>query len=600
MGTNVGSGTEISIFGSNFFIKAISSDGINLAGAFPASSKIDIYGNYFATGSIITKTTRGISSDGNRNNLSIYGNEFTGNGYWNTTISCSNSVGINNYISDNHTEGTGYIETSGEYFSHGMFINNFQNATICHNTNLFGSDYAFNFWGTNLGTDFKNNIMIANPLAVEIFNKSQIDIQLHNGNKWLPYYSQSQNGFTLIWRTKAATCKDPSDAPFSKFIVHTDQSIWNDVDKKYDFFSEYFGELIEPNTDEFFKIDYNGIPVSNCSIKLASINENDKLIAEDSLISSTNAYIGWSSKLYLYKKLMENPILLDSCISCQSFIINNSTSSIGHLYEIYTTIESAFKADSLSYYQSGLTLLQIDSLVKNVEFIDNQMDSTLNYFIEDSLLNLKSILLEEIQILQNSYRTMNDLYYSEVLNLLNNALNLTQHFNPQSQLESNEKNVTLIYLQSLINQNGSLNSEQIDTLILISQQNSDIGGQAVANAYNLLPDCKKIGLNYYLNEIFLTPLNPIPDTLFNINPIINKNSFLKSTDYFSTLNELNSIDQNLGTLKIFDLSGRVLYEQNECLNIVPSNLQQQLPSGVYFICFQNIQGLRIKKYVIQN
>lgn len=566
------------------------------------SSKIDIYNNYFATGSIIAKTTNGISSDGNRNNLSIYGNDFTGNGYWNIAIYCGNSIGINNYISDNHIEGShDYIQTSGESFSKGFFINNFQNATICHNTNLFGTNYAFDFWGTDLGTDFKNNIMLANPSGVEISEKSQIGTQKHSGNKWLPHYFQLQNGFNLIFRSKVV-CKEPSDAPLSKFIVHTDQSIWNDVDKKYDFFSEYYGDLIEPNTDEFFKIDYKGIPVSNCSIKLAAIGENDKLIAEDSLISNTNAYIIWASKLYLYKKLMENPILLDSCNSCQTFKINNSNSSIGLLYEIYSKIDSAFQSDTLLNYQSSIAILEIDSLIKKVEFIDNQIDGTLNYFGEDSLLNLKAILLEEIQILQNSYKTLNDLYYSQVLNLLSNALALTQHFSPQSQLESNEKNVTIIYLQSLINQNGSLSNEQIDSLIAISQQNSDSGGQAVVNAYNLLPDCKKIGLNYFIKDIVFTPLNPIPDTLFNVNPIIsnNKINILKSADYYATLNTLNSINQNLGTLKILDLSGHVLYEQKACLNNVPLDIQQKLPSGIYFIFFENTLGSSIKKYLVQN
>ncbi|MCO6493405.1 MAG: right-handed parallel beta-helix repeat-containing protein [Phaeodactylibacter sp.] len=381
-GGNLGSGTLITIDNSFFGIRAKSSDGIFLDGAFPGSSKIHIFENVFATGNPdTTGVSTGIDIHGYNSNLSISGNYFTGNGYYNTAIFARGSSGVNNHISGNYIEGSEHIVTSGDYFGVGFSLAYFQNTKVCSNVNFFGSNIAFVVVATSPGIDFEGNLIYATAVGLELFGAPIIGPQFHQGNKWRPVVVQRPTGPVTYRAAFHARCKncDAQQAALNKFTVHTPQSVWNSNTVSYDFFSDYHPERIEPDlTNEFFEYDPAGTPSAGC-IPFSSepeMSELDKIVADGQFQAPTeNPSMGWLVNRYLYRKLKDNPDLVEAYPSFPSFLNTHQNTSVGQFYEASHKIEEAIEAEE-----------QLD--LKSQEVLEKLIWVTDSLMIVDSLLQV--------------------------------------------------------------------------------------------------------------------------------------------------------------------------------------------------------------------
>lgn len=608
-GGNVGAGTKIIILQSSFTIRARASDGIFLDGSFPASTETHVFANLFATGSVDNPggTTAGMRVDGNKNNLNIYANYFTGNGYFNYAIRGSGSTGVNNYIADNYIEGTQYIVTSGEYFSKGFFFNNFQNTTFCSNTNYFGSNYAFEFWGTNTGTDFLNNKVYATAVALDLFTNSLIGPQSHKGNEWHPVVAQGPSGLITFRAAYHARCQTPLLADASKFTVHTDQSVWNGTTGTYDFFSKYHPENIEPDMmDEFFEIDPTGTPSSVCIALLTEPGggELDKTIADDLLqVPAANPSMGWIARSYLYKKLKENPELVGTYAAYSTFLADHADTNIGHFYEVNKKIADAFPPSETLDQQSREILDDIEGMIANLTLVDSLLENSQDDNEIAALAATKFDYLEQLIDLQVQYNTVYASYKSDVDSLLQEALAFNQQITPAGQLESNEKAVTGIWLESVLNQDGNLTESQIDELKGIGQQCPETGGLAVHYALVLLPECEKAGLSMCISE----PVDDL-EPLFSyasggqrlMAPASSDAAWLYPNPTGSVF-YVELPDGDSGELLVSDLTGKIILVRHLTESGVRIEINEPLASGIYLVRIRTNEGrMYTNKLIIQS
>jgi len=439
-GDNVGAGTEILVLACNFTIAAKTVRCINMPGVFPESSTTWISGCNFN----ITDLPGGVYFPnincyiGQKNNVHIWGNEF---GYFYTSgniysIAMNDSDGIGNYITGNHHNSYAGIFAR---------LSNSQNVTLCSNTvRSVGTTNAFVLNGTNTGTDFTENEILACGSGVQIQAGSIMDFQPHKGNKWLPV-EWSSGGVEYITRAgKHAWCLSPDLASSSKFTVHTDQSIWNGA--TYDFFSEFYPEIIDPNDPvyDFFKIDVTGIPASGCTSNgfngPGGGGGLDRIIADGQLpTSSINPAMDWISKNYLYKKLKYNPSLISSYSGFSSFIANNANTNVGIFFEVGKKIHEAYTASQSQYQQSQQLMGNIKSLLDNIKIIDNQLNEATSISSISSLAETKSDYIEQIRSYQADYNVVAAAYETQKMAKLQEALTLNQGITPNAIIETNQK-----------------------------------------------------------------------------------------------------------------------------------------------------------------
>ena len=594
-GGNVGAGTRISISQSQFNIRASATAGIFLDGNFPASSETHIFGNNRFTPAATTQFVAfGIQTAGNMNNLNISSNRFIGgNGPTKIAVYTEGSSGGSNYIGDNHIE-------SPLGFSKGFWSNNFQNTTYCSNIDNWGSDTAFEFWGTNTGTILKENKMYVN--GIDILTNSTIGPQWNLGNEWHPFVV----GTDFLRAPSHARCQTPDLAASNKFTVHTNQSIWNSINENYDFFSAFYPENIDPADPmfEFFKTDPDGTPSSGCAASMLTEPGGglDKDIADGLLPALVdNPSMAWITKGYLYKKLKGNASLASSYPSYGTFLSNNSSTNVGKFYEVDKKTEEAFSTTESINQQSKQLLDDIVLLIDNLAETDSMLENTTDANTVAALVQEKSDYQEQLISLTTSYNSINATYKTQMLAKLLEALTLSQQIIPTAQLEANQKVVDEIYLQSLVAQGGILTESQIASLKEIGQQCTETGGLAVTMALTLLPDCEKIGLDICTPELTddVSPNSSYRGQGSRGSVPQRGQAWLypnpAGSSFFVNLTEGNS-----GTLTIADLSGKTVYTLTLDNPGIPTEINQPLSSGVYLVrILTNSGAVLTDKLVIQ-
>ncbi len=593
-GGNIGSGTQIVLSNSYFSIKAHRSYGLFLSGHFPASTETHIYMNQFATGSLSpSHLTTGIYLEGDKNNLNIYNNSFTGNGYWNFAIYGKGSSGFNNYIAENEIVGTHYIVTSGEYFSKGFFFSDFQNTTFCSNINRFGSNYAFEFWGLNPGTDFVKNKVYATAVALDIFHQSLIGPQEHKGNEWHPVYAPP----FVIRAAYHARCQTESWAGLNKFIVHTAQSVWNASTASYDFFSEYHPENILPDVmDEFFSTDSTGTPPSICSVRLRVPNDSelDKIIADNLLqVPADDPSVDWIARGYLYRKLKGNPHLVGTYPSYAAFLSAQAHTNIGRFYEVDAKIAQAFTASDSLERQSRDIWDEMEEVLAHLIITDCLLENTQDEDEAAVLGTVKIGYLERLRLLQVQYDAAYHSYWSAALSLLEEALLLNLQIIPTNQLEANEKSVKSVWLESLLYQSDSLTESQIAGLRSIGQQCRQTGGLAVYYALALLPDCEREGLST-CEPIIVDDADPVfsyaaGERGFMDSPPSPSPTLMYPNPAISVLS-VELPDGGGGELQVYDVTGKMVLVCQVPESRIRLEVGELLKPGIYWVRVQAQKG----------
>ncbi len=609
-GGNVGAGTHISVSRSNFSIAAGGSDGIFLDGTFPASSETHIYNNDFFCTGYGSSSTSGIRGEGNISNLNIYVNYF-GTVLPNVLpitgirgIRLSYSNGVNNYIGDN---------VSDIYSGRQIFLNGFQNTTVWSNTtSSVGNGGAFEFWGTNTGTDFLNNKAYATGVALDIFSGSLIGPQVHKGNEWLnliaPCPPPNSNFLCTYTAAIHAQCQTASLADYNHFIVHTDQTVWNPNTNSYDFFSEFYPQIIIPDVNNEFFDKQTGSPSTGCSVKLNDPNEGEleRTIADGLLsVPNSNPSMDWIAKSYLYKKLKENPALVGNYSSYTTFLNTHVNTNIGRFYEVSKKIDEANIASTALSQQSRDIIDDTKDLLDAIATTDGQLDAATDAGTLASLSQTKSDQLEQLRGLQVDYDAVYASYKSQKATKLQEALTLLQQITASGVLESNEKAVTEIYLQSMLNQGGGLTEAQVSLLTSIGEQCPETGGLAVGAALTLLKDCQKSEMDIcgpvLVDDVYPSSTQSGGEKSLKVPMKGRSSAWLYPNPVNSLLNVNLPNHTTTARMSIADMSGKTVFSQKLEGNDQVVELGRGLAPGIYMVTILTDTGERhTEKLVIQS
>lgn len=595
----VDAGTDIKISVSDFSIFSENSSGIFLDGTFPPSSNTRIELNTFACAAPDNLSTEGILTLGDKNNLNILSNTFNerSNNSKAVGIRAMSSTGTGNIINGNHC-------STNDFAYNGCFLttNNFSNATICtnHYDAFFGNNTAFAFDGSNFGTVFTENTMIGPGTGVDILPNSVITPQEHQGNEWYPTEIFLGGGIVHLRSQIHAICQgcNFTSATDNKFTVHTEQSVWDDMDMEYDFFSEYHPENVFPdNSDEFFGI-LPGNPAGGCATEIAdpSISDFDKKISYGLFQPPTDyPAMGWLGDRYLYQKLNNSTELIIEHSSFPVFLTNHQNTTVGQFYEVSQKITQAFQADNDVQTEGLLFIEQMSSLADSLLFMDSLLAVITNQTEIEVLASTKSSLLQEIISINNNLDSLSEIYNNHKTGLLQEAFDLNQAIQTTHIYETNEKMTNNIYLSSILYQNNDLTEAQINELILIAQQCPEDGGLAVRHALTLLPECVEATLSLCEQDT-LQLIPAITDTIwFNgQNQMIMNNGIGSNSIYPNPSNQVFYIPKsgkNITKISITDISGKTVLQRtiNEN-NEDRVEINHNLTNGIYFVRLLDTNG----------
>jgi hypothetical protein len=612
-GNKVAGGCDIKVTNSSISIDNKGGIGINLPGLFPSSSNTLLENNTIRIGlnndSPFNKIDypTGISSIGDKNNVKIIANKFTGtvpfqSGNQSIGISIQNTTGHGNDVSSNQFYGIYVINNppnppvnignSGYYFRTGLIMENAMNFKVCNNINDNGADNGFIFDKSCLNTNFILNENYGSRYGTFISEPGVISEQKHKGNKWFP---KIDKGWALL-PYKYAACKNIPFVDQSRFIVHTIQStgIW-----PFGIFNEFHPDYIEPDqNNEFFDADLNGSPSSACVTQLAAtISETDIAIA-GGLYSSNSSYPSGllDANKYLFRKLFLNPELIQLNPILQTFYNNYVNTNVGYLIKAEKLLDD-------TYQLSQTISTNINSNLNNQALISEEIAilDSLKLLLDESDSSIVAQRILLTQQLANLQTQIESFYYQAKLDFytgLDLAVNQLQVVSPQTIYEANEKSYLNIFLNSLRHQDGRITESQGGILKSIAEQCPTIGGFAVINARNLLPYCYS-NIYEFCDEQINIPYGDQTFIYLGDNPLIGSNNLSNQEGLFSNLinNKINSDQSNSGHLyEIYNLSGQKIESSSNPIDI---HNRDNFYNGIYLLVTTDISGKKtVSKFVI--
>lgn len=607
-GISAAAGTKIHISNSKFWFRARDSEGIILRGYFPESTSSEIWGNSFRVSNLLGLSTDRpsgiIMTGGDKSNLSIKWNTFTSyffnpppppgtftSSQYNQGIELGgNFLGIGNEVTANS------FNYDVQSLHDGLIVGSFLNTKYCSNIfKGFGlGTTGAKFDGTCTGTTFTGNIFeFSGQHALHLRLNAQIGIQSNTGNQWRNLFGAEPDFHAL--------CQ--ANPLFNKFIVHTQQSTCaNEPDPC---FNPFHPRKIEPDLmDEFFDIDPTGTPSDGCNDEFTGggTDELDRQIAQGTFApQSDDPAMGWVLQRYLYHKFKRNPSLTSEHTSFPAFMTGKENTTVGKFYDVHTAIENALKASANVDASSAQVLSDISVILESIADVDEAIEQQ---GLTATLKAQKEDLMLQIHGQHWVYDSLRTIHEAQVAGNLQTAYNLNQAITTAQAYETNEKSVNQIRLLSLMQQGGELTEGQVATLQAIAQQDPKQGGPAVHSAMGLLQECAKPETpdqylitsqpDYREHERMIEERNAV-DTFRETSEL----SVSPNPTYVSFL--VRNPDGNLGTLTLFDVSGKAWLEQSFSGQEVRVDLKTGTPPGVYLLRFDMEDGISMfKKLIVQS
>jgi hypothetical protein len=598
-GGNVGSGTKIRIGGSsNFSIRAKESKGIYLDGIFPATSTTEIWGNNFTISTISGDQSRpkGIHADGgDKNNLSIKWNTFTSYSNaniptWATGIELrGNTAGVNNEVRVNT------FSDANEALLQYIISSNFQNTFYCSNIFSGFGGLDFEFWGTCTGTTITGNTITGTGYGIVIRPNALIGQQKHQGNTWFEIATPS-----FIYGPVYHAWSEGNPL-FNKFTVHTDQSTCP-LDPTCHM--PYHPERIEPDLiDEFFKKDPDGTPSEGCNDEFTGgdTDELDRRVAQGTFAPPSNdPAMGWVLQRYLYQKFKVTPSLTSEHTSFPAFLTGKENTTVGKFYDVGVAIENALKAGANVDAPSVQALSDIRGLLESMAAGDVAIEQQ---GLTAALKAQKEGLILQIHSRYWDYNSLRTLHEAQVVVNLQTAYNQNQAIATTLAYETNEKTVNQIHLISLMQQAGELTEAQVTALQSIAQQDIKQGGPAVPTALGMLPECVGLDIQYE----YLAMPNPrdleyarMAEERKGNEAIRTASGISVSPNPASASFSVRNPNGKIGTLTLFDISGRTWLQQLFAGQEIRIDLKIDTPPGAYLLRFVMQDGTTsFEKLIIQ-
>lgn len=603
----VGDGTSIFINENNFNIEGegfVYPRGIVLQNDFPLQSSINIESNIFTIEKVLVY---GILSLGERNNLTIFHNQFFTNvvdpnlGVVNLAKGMSITgvgLGQGNSIQDNTFHYSENITSLDEYqfspFQGGIEMGYCPGMLVCNN-NISNCRNGIRMTGMNSGLVLSENKFLPSYKSLVILN-GHIGEQVHQGNQWFNRI-HTIDGITYLSSTAFhAEVEPPNNADLSKFWVHTAQP------------SSFFPNNLVPNTTQFFEQSV-GTPSNNCLTMFTGDPPNDThiKIANGDLqgYSFTDADV-WYAERYLYQSLMQNPNYASLSPIFTTFINANTNTSVGKFYEVKEILDDTSTTNSIQQDIKNYHL-SFNQLLDDVKNIEEQFSDA----VSSQLFDDRVLLLKDIQDLDSLINIKYQAYLQQKHNLYLQALSINESIMTSTLHEEYQKEYYNILLNTKANQNNILTANQVDGLTTIAEVCPKLGGPAVYQARSALPESvvAKIDGNY--EECY-----PLSDEIGEIPYTILDDNLEESNSSNSSVNNLLKVFPNpvKDVLTISTLSNRkgsiwitnsqgenikeIFFDRNASHEI---SIEEDWSSGIYFckVLYDNGDTEIVKFFIAQ-
>jgi len=371
---------------------------------------------------------------------------------------------VRDFITCNNIYGS---SSSSQFDTYGIYSSLSDKTSVsCNNTNL--TKIGIEFDGINAATDFKANKINDHFEGLHLNSQGVIGTQTHKGNEWIGPFNSSFGGNNLNF---------PFGLSLSKFEVHTSASPFNPNIPAYDLgwfnFNGGVPAVCVPEDCEHNAIAFQEI-----------VSDLDKIIADGTLSSAD--YLREAkemAKQYLYRKLNQNPSLMNSDAVMQDFYAMHSSDEIGKLNTVKDKIEG------LTYYN--------DHFAANIETIGNTIEGLRDTIIildsiyiasnynDQDVIVAKEALLAEMNALSASVTELiverESLRSVQVEEAISENSSIASNEIP----ETNERLINSVYLDLVASGINSLRSEQVATVEEIANQCPFSGGRAVYQARSI-------------------------------------------------------------------------------------------------------------------
>ncbi len=573
---------------NDFSVQGTNANGIHINGFTNDVENWEIFQNTFSVGASlydISASTQfqatGLNVLGKVNALHIVGNTFNGT-VDNTDTQYSQDYGINlqglvgndNKILDNNFYGP---------FWAGAGIESTPDLKICSNSGFF-VNRIFYFKGDNLNTDFSQNAVGFGGFDIQgkIGLQDQKDNAFYSLLPIVPSYVRCLSG----------DCNN-----YSKFLVR--QNLGTEFYPDFQFCSAQQPCLA---IEEFFK---NQNTTANGACVDEFQNPGDQaffLSIANSNISDPSEYYAkkWFYESFLYQKLKYNATLLGSDAAYASFIQNKLSSSIEQFYNVEETLKNAHNLSTI--YDN-----QIDSLQNRLQIIESQtaeVDSLLNIGFTSNIVQNKKTLITAWQNTCGELESVLVARKGLILIQAQAALNINNSIVANTSYETNTKTLNQILLTSYISQDGLLNESQISQLKAIGQQCYKQGGHTVFQAIAALKECDIVYPVFSENcEEENVPPITFPEEMERQ---LSQPQLSFSQEPLKMLSSGNTIyiifpEDFIGSVNIFDLTGRLIHSQNVNAAQATSQLTvSNLPSGVCFISAISTSRIYTGKVIVSH
>lgn len=598
-GNTVGAGTTINVGDSDFNVTAKNSHCIFFDnGNFPLSSTTEIFVNRFqlsasSGASNYNQRCTGIELRGPKyNNFSIKWNSFTSNEvipfpYFQN----NNAIYLqgNGQFGTNNEIGVNGFNYSVDYLNTCIYANGFPNVEYsCNNMEGYNFTRGCVFSSSCNGTKLiENTISLATFLGgasghVYVTGSGIMDPQNHTGNQF--------NNLFGIESTQHARCD--GDPELNKFNVHTDQSTCAaNTPSNPNCFNAFHPKNVIPDVDDEFFEKTTGSPSTSCGSELTNPEPSavDLMVGQGLFTSpSAEPVQGWIQDRYLYHKLSKNAGLVSGHPSFPTFLANKANTSVEKLYQVYSSIEAAFNADPLTDANSQQALDNITALQASLANVDQQIEDAINNNASTTaLFSSKESLMAQINAELANYDTLNANYEVQRNIGLQTAYNLNELVPTSTSGETKEKAYNRIYLTSLMQQNGTLNSSQIAELQAIASGDPKLDGPVVNDANGLLPDCYKIESNPPLlisagiEDVQVQSFDELQQAIANFNPqapVFNVFPNPVRTEF-----TVQNPTEHNGAVEVFDIAQKLMLSTSINGKFTTIGLTSEFRPGIYIV-----------------
>lgn len=491
---------------------------------------------------------------------------------WGILMYSSSGAGLNNMVYRNiiHAAST----ANGEDMYCAIHNESVPAIHYCKN-DLVGCYNGFHSIGMNTNTDFVTNILGDNNIGIALEAGTKLGTQKCKANTFhLPvsdyhFYAASAGDLTAIaeghfYINPTIAAEDPNAK-----IYGTNWFTTNNICE----------DSIPPSTCKVYDYTHKITP---------DISDFDRTVAKGDYDGSGGDSYLFEAQIQLYNRFVDHYAIYSTFDTLNDFMDYNATTIIGILSEVDNDIAIGLvmptPITSANTYSNSALTTRLGQLNGLDSLINVAPTSTAGYWAS------RDTLMDTISIHTTNLASQFSDFVDNRDDILGDALDLINTLTPLTTYEYNAIVTRRIHLESILFQDDTLTSEQIDTLLEIAVQCPADGGHGVAYAQALLP----LNISYERWNLDEQCEEEKPSKVTNLTSDAEINLYPNPSS-----GQVSIISKNfIKTLYIYSSDGKLIKFEDDINNSNYEFILQEI--GSYFLKIQDINGdLHTKKFIIK-